>query len=145
MKLASLKNVLKFLSGRELDEQQYRDLMKETVLMTLARGTKEDTYIHPCEIAKVRLKIKELTGEDVSEADIRLAAHAEIYEKVPFKTCLERVADQLHTPDRIAILQALADVLKSDASRIREAEEAYFYEVARALRVTPAQLVGLIA
>ena len=145
MKLSGLKNVLKIASGHELTEQEYRDLMKETVLMTLARGTKEDTYIHPFEVTTVRRKIEELTGDTVSEADIRVAAHAELYETVPFKSCLERVADQLRAPDRLAILRGLAEVLKSDDAVIRDEEVAYFNDVAAALRVTPAQFAGLDA
>jgi uncharacterized tellurite resistance protein B-like protein len=143
MKLSNLKNVLKIVSGSELNEQEYRDLLKEAVLMTLSRGTKKDSYIHPCEVETVRRQVQALTGDEVSEADVRVAANADIYETVPFKSCLERLSEQLRTPDRVSIVNGLAEVLKCDNSVIRDEEVGYFNEVARALRVTPAQMAGL--
>lgn len=142
MSIGKLANVFKIIKGSEMSEKEYNDLKKETLLMTLARATRQDTQIDPLEVASVRATIEKLTGETVTDVDVRVAAHAELYETVPFKTCLARVAPKLSAKDRVAILHGLADVLKSDA-RVHDEEAAYFDEIASALHVTPAQLAGL--
>lgn len=142
MTIEKLTNVFKIISGSELSSQEYNDLKKEAMLMTLARATRQDSQIDPLEITTVRRKIKELTGETISDADIRVAAHAELYETVPFKTCLSRIAAKLKPKDRASILHGLAEVLKSD-SRVDDSEAAFFDEIAGALQVTPSQVAGL--
>ena len=142
MSIGKLANVLKMISGSELSDQEYQNLKKEALLMTLARGTRQDTQIHPLEVATVKRKIEELTGESISDADIRVAAHAELYEQVPFKTCLSRLAAKLTSKDRTSIVHGLAEVLKSD-ERVADAEAAFFNEIATALQVTPAEIAGL--
>ena len=57
---------------------------------------------------------------------------------------LRSVQRRLKADDRLTIVQALADVLKSDA-QITVLEIDFFNRVADALRITPAELAGLTA
>jgi uncharacterized tellurite resistance protein B-like protein len=143
MGIEKLTNVFKIIAGDNLTPEHYNELKKEAVLMTLARGTSQDTEINPLEVATVRRKVEEMTGETVSDAEIRVAAHSELYETAPFKTCLSRLAAKLKPQDRALILRGLAEVLKSD-SRIDALETAYFDEIAGILQVKPSQIAGLV-
>ena len=142
MNIGKLANVFKLISGHELSPQAYNDLKKEALMMTLSRATSQDSQIHPLEVATVRRKVQELTGEDVSDADVRVAAHSALYETTPFKTCLQRLGQKLKPEDRASILHSLAEVLKSDAT-VEAAEAAFFDEIAVALNVKPSQIAGL--
>lgn len=142
MGIEKLANVFRIISGDNLTPEHYNELKKEAVLMTLARGTSQDSEISPLEVATVRRKVEEITGESVTDAEVRVAAHSELYETVPFKTCLARLAAKLNPGDRASILRGLADVLKSD-SRVDALEVNYFDEIAGILQVKPSQIAGL--
>jgi uncharacterized tellurite resistance protein B-like protein len=143
MGIEKLANVFRIISGDNLSAEQYNELKKEAVLMTLARGTSQDSEINPLEVATVRQKVEEITGVTVSDAEVRVAAHSELYETVPFKTCLSRLSSKLKAEDRAAILRGLADVLRSDL-RVQDVETAYFDEIAGILQVRPSQIAGLV-
>ena len=79
MAIADLKNVLNIFGGSDVTEDQQNDLFKEVLLMTLARAADADINIQNVEVDRIREIIKEHTGEDVSAADVRVAARAELY------------------------------------------------------------------
>lgn len=143
MTIASLGNVLKIFGGGEPTPEEHQQFVKEALLMTLARASSSDSNINPVEVSSVRDIIKAETGEDVSEADVRIAAGAEIFERTSLDSALARLSHKLNGADRALIARSLASVIRSD-SRISEREADFFDRVARALKISPAELVGLI-
>jgi uncharacterized tellurite resistance protein B-like protein len=143
MTIASLGNVLKIFGGGEPSPEQHQQFVKEALLMTLARASSSDSNINPVEVSSVRRIIKQATGDDVSEADVRIAASAEIFETTSLHSALAKLSHKLNSSDRVLIASSLATVIKSD-SHISEREADFFDEVARALKISPAELVGLV-
>ncbi len=142
MALADLANVLKIFGGSECTPEERAALFKEALLMTLSRATSADSNIDPAEVATVRAVLQETTGDDVSDADIRIAANSGLYEKASLDKYLAKSANDLEVEQRVTILHALAKVIRSDQG-IREREVEFFNMIAGALQITPAQLAGL--
>ena len=143
MSITSLGNILKIFGGAEPTEEEKQELFKEAVAMTLARATASDTNIKPVEIETVREIIERITGDDVSEADVRVAANSKLFESEPLEKYLARSSRHLDIKDRLIIVEALAEVIVSD-QRISSKETAFFNMVAGAFQLTPAELAGLI-
>ncbi len=144
MGIADLSSVLEIFGASSSSEENQKELYKEVLLMTLARASRSDANIHPVEIETIRQIMQRETGQDLTEADIRRAARPELYESVNLRKYLRSVQRQLKVEDRITIVQALADVIKSD-TQISVLEIDFFNRVADALRITPAALIGLSA
>lgn len=144
MAIADLSSVLKIFGGSEPTEEEQRTLFKEVLLMTLARATSADANIDTAEVDTVQTILKKTLGEDFQAADIRVAAKSEIYESAPLPDYLSSVAKKLNSAERVAIATALADVIRSDC-RISEREVNFFDMVAKALKITPAELAGIVA
>ena len=144
MGIADLSSVLEIFGASSSSEENQTELYKEVLLMTLARASRSDANIHPVEIETIRQIMQRETGQDLTEADIRRAARPELYESVNLRKYLRSVQRQLKVEDRITIVQALADVIKSD-TQISVLEIDFFNRVADALRITPAALIGLTA
>ena len=144
MGLADLASVLKIFGGSEPTEIEKQALFKELLLMTLARASSADANINPCEVETVQRVVREVTGDEVSTADIRVAAASELYESAPLEDYLAHCAAKLDTANRATVAQSLARVIKSD-QRISPREITFFNGVVRALEVSPAELMGLIA
>ncbi|MDH3531456.1 MAG: TerB family tellurite resistance protein [Gammaproteobacteria bacterium] len=144
MAIADLKNVLKIFGGSEVSEEQRNELFKEVLVMTLARAADADINIQTAEVDRIREIIKEHTGEEVSAADIRVAARAELYAEATLRKYLSSVRRKMKTRDRVSTVEALADVFRSD-KKVSVLEVDFFNGVADALQVTPAQIAGLVA
>ncbi len=142
MAIADLSNVLNIFRGGEKSAEDKEALFKEVMLMTLARATSSDANIDPCEIATVQAILKETTGDDFSEADIRLASRPTLYDEAPFSKYLSSVRKDLGSSEVSRIVQALASVIKSDTN-VRELEIDFFNMVANELKATPAETIGL--
>lgn len=143
MAIADLSNVLDVFRGKNTD-QDSEELFREVMLMTLARATSSDANIDPCEVTTVLKILKEETGQDFTEADIRKASRPTLFDDAPFSKYLATVRKRLDSDEISHIVQALARVIKSDTS-VRELEVDFFNTVADALRATPAEIVGLVA
>lgn len=143
MAIADLKNVLKIFGGSEVSEDQENELFKEVLVMTLARAADADINIQKVEVDRIRDIIKQHTGEDVSAADIRVAARAELYAEATLKKYLTSVRGRMNTAHRTETVRALADVFRSDEA-VSVLEIDFFNGVAEALKVTPAELAGLV-
>jgi len=144
MAIADLSSVLKIFGGSEPTEEEQRTLFKEVLLMTLSRATSADANIDTAEVDTVQTILKKTLDEDFEAADIRVAAKSEIYESAPLPDYLSSVAKKLSSAERVAIATALADVIRSDC-RISEREVNFFDMVAKALKITPAELAGIVA
>lgn len=121
-----------------------KQLMKEVLLLVLARATSADKNVDPSEIAAVQAVLSEVLGETISAADIKVAGQSELFERQTLDRYLNKAARKLNDEDRVLILQCLIRVLRSD-DHIREFELDYFDRVANALKATPSEIAGLRA
>ncbi len=144
MAIAAVNNVLKMFGASSPNEATQKELYREVLLMTLARASNSDANIQPVEIETIQQIMQRETGQELTEADIRKATRPDLYESVNLRKYLRSVRRQLKTSDRITVMQALADVIKSD-TRINVLEIDFFNRVADALRITPAELPELTA
>lgn len=142
MAISDLKNVLKIFGGSDINAEAQHELYKESMLMTLARAADADINIQPAEIDRIRDILNEHTGEDFSAADIRVAAREELYAQATLNKYLASVRKKLSDDQRGHIIQALADVMRSDET-VSPLEVDFFNSTANALGVTPAQIAGL--
>ena len=143
MPLAQLENILNLFRGTELDEEGKRELVREALLMALSRATNADTNISGIEIATVQRIIKERTGDDVSEKDIRVAAISDLYKEATLERYLAKVRGKIGTEDCKMIVGALAEVIKIDG-KISPFEVEFFNSVAGALGLSHADCAGLV-
>ena len=144
MGISSLGNLLKIFGNSEPSAVDKHALFHEAVLMTLARATSVDTHIHPLEVEMVQKVVQRVTGAEISDAEIRVAAKSQLFEKNSLGKALRQVAPKLESKHRVGIVKALEEVIKSDV-RVSPWEVEYFDDVAKALGVTPSELIGLSA
>ncbi len=135
MAIADLSRVLKIFGESSPSEEKQKELYREVLLMTLAQASNSDANIHPVEIETIQQIMQRETGQELTEADIRKAARSERYQSVKLRKYLRSVQRQLKAEDRITIMQALANVIKSD-TLISVLEIDFFNQVADALRIT---------
>ncbi len=144
MAIADLKNVLSIFGGSSDTEAEQSELFKEVLLMTLARAANADINIQTVEVDRIREILKSHTGDDFSAADVRVAAREELYAESTLRKYLGSVRRKMADKDRVATVEALADVFRSDKS-ISVLEIDFFNRVVAALEVTPAETAGLVA
>lgn len=137
-------DLLKGLFSGADSETNSRQLLKEILLLVLARATRADTNIETDELETVQSILTEVLGETISLADIKLAANSEMFERRSLDRSLTKATRKLSDEDRILILQCLAQVFRAD-NQIRESELDYFDRVANALKATPSEIAGLRA
>lgn len=141
MAISSFSKIMKIF-GSDPTEEEQREIFHEAALMTLARATSADTNVKAVEIQTVQDVMRRVCDAQVSDSDIRVAARSELYERAPLFKYLTAVAPHLDTDQRVAIVNALAEVIKADV-RISPAEAEFFDHVAEALTIRPSDLVGL--
>ncbi len=144
MAIADLSSVLKSFGGSSPSEEKQKELYREVLLTTLAQASRSDANIHPVEIETIQQIMQRETGQELTEADIRKAAHPHLNESAKLRKYLRSVQRQLKLENKTTILQALADVIKSD-TEINVLEIDFFNRVVDALRITPAAQFGLTA
>ena len=142
MSMKDFSNLLRVFQKGEAVGIKRKELLKEVALVTLARATSSDTHIHPIEVETVQRTLKTIIGEEVPSAEIRLAANSALFEKAPLAKYLTRAARMLGDADRLAIVRALEEVIKSDV-RVSAFETEFYDMVAESLNLTPSQLVGM--
>lgn len=143
MAIADLASVLKIFGGGDVGKDGQNELFKEVLLMTLARAADADINIQAVEVDRIREILKEHTGEEFSQADIRVAARDELYAEATLKKYLNSVRGKLRYRHRVETVHALADVFRSD-SNVSALEVDFFNGVAESLRVSPADIAGLV-
>ena len=144
MAIADLKSVFNIFGGGDCSDEERERLFKETLLMTLARAADADINIQHAEVDRIREILKEHTGEEFTQADIRLAAREELYAESTLVKYLSSVRGKLTNEHRIETVHALADVFRSDLA-VNALEVDFFNSVATALQMSPAELAGLVA
>lgn len=140
-------SLINFSAIRELvgkgTAKHKQELFKETLLMVLARATRVDSNVETVEVLQVKEALKAHTGEDFSEADVRTAASSEVFATQSLERYLSSATRKLSESERATILEALADIIRSDEA-IRYTELDYFDRVATAMRATPSEIAGLL-
>ena len=144
MAIADLNYVLKLFGGSDVSEEHLNELYEEVLLMTLARAADADISIQNVEVESIQAILKKHTGKDFSSADIRVAARAELYAEATLVKYLRGVQKKLSDARCSEVVQALAEVFRSD-STVSGLEVDFFNNVVDALDVTPAQIAGLVA
>lgn len=119
-----------------------QELFNETVLLTLARATNADSNIHPKEVSLVIEKVKEVTGEEVSIADVHVAARSKLFEEGPLEDLLDSVAKVLPPEKKLEVAHALAEIMQAD-EMVTSREIRFFDIVCQELRLRPSDLIGL--
>lgn len=143
MSILEFKNISKIFGGSKPSAEEQETLYNEALLMTLARATSADTDIQSVEIEAAQKILKEETGEDISTANIRVAAKSSIFESQPLEKYLTQVGNKLDEAHRIRIVHSLTKVLKSDV-RVTQFEADFFNMVAKSMKVTYAEAAGLL-
>ncbi len=142
MAFTDLAGILKVFAGDEPSDQEQSALSNEALMMVLSRATSADSNVKTVEVEAVQRVLKSHTGADVDAADIRVAAASEIYESAPLRKHVAKLTDKLSLRARCEIATALLEVIRSD-DLVSQREIEYFDGIAKALRLTPSQLVGL--
>ncbi len=142
MDFSNIRSVLRIFGGSSTSEKTQDELYREVLMMTLAEASRADANIHPLEIETIQQIMQRETGQDFSEADIRAASRSDSYRPANFRKYLRRARVQLNAENKATILQAVVDVIKSDA-KINVLEIDFFNRVIKALRMSPAEQQGL--
>lgn len=142
MSLSYLSVIKKMFGGKDLAEDERLDLVKEVMVMTLARVTRTDTNIESEEVATVRRVLKEKLGEDLSPADVRVAASSELFEKEPLERHLKKAGILLSDEDKEMVARALGEVIHADTN-VHERETEFFDKAVKALGVSDAVIADI--
>jgi uncharacterized tellurite resistance protein B-like protein len=142
MAIAALRNVLNIFGGGEPNPAERQQLVKEVLLMTLARAASADSNIQPVEVSTVQKVIKKATGEEVSTADVQVAGRSAVFETTSLASMLGKLSHKLDSQDRALVARSLAELIKSDLD-VSDREIEFFDGVANALRLRPSELAGL--
>jgi len=142
--LAEFASISRIFGGGVTNDVERQSLFKEAMLLTLARATRSDVNIRPVEVETVRKIMQSAIGENVTAADVRVAAASELYEKASLDDYLHAIGGKLGPSERATMVKSLAEVIRSDR-RISPKEVDFFNWVVTALRAAPAEIVGLIA
>ena len=144
MAIADLKNVLKVFGGSDVEADNEVNLFEEVMLMTLARAANADVSIQNVEVESIQEILKKHTGREFTSADVRIAAREDLYAEATLVKYLRKAEKRLSEAHCAEIVQALAEVFRSDQT-VSALEIDFFNNVVNALNVTPAQIAGLAA
>lgn len=138
---SGLNSIFKLFQA-DSTKQSITDIFNEAVLMTLSRATIADTNIKHIELETVQQIVKETTGEEVSLADIRIAAKSRLFESAPLERHLVSVGKVLDLDQKISLLDSIVKVILSD-ERVSPREVRFLNIVADSIGVTAAEIMGL--
>ena len=110
--------------------------------MTLARATRTDTNIESEEIATVQRVLKDRLGEELSVADVRVAASSELFESEPLERHLHKAGMLLGDEDKEMVARALSEVIHADTN-VHERETEFFDKAVKALGVSDEVLADI--
>lgn len=120
------------------------NLLHDTLLRTLARMSYADTNTQCGEVETIQKIYQEVTGKEVSTADVRVASRADLYEREPFDRYLLRIQKDISLDDKMVIMSALAEVIRVDGN-VSPGEIDFFNQVGQCLKLNPADLKELTA
>ncbi|MGD2168257.1 MAG: TerB family tellurite resistance protein [Gammaproteobacteria bacterium] len=143
MSLSAFSNIKRLFGGSVSSDSEREGLFREALLLTLARAADADTNVRAVEVEAVRSMVQRETGDEVSDADVRVAAKSELYERAPLSAYLSQVSRSLLPVHRSAIVRCLHELIKSDR-QVTVHEIDFFNQVVSALNATPAEIIGLV-
>lgn len=135
-------NLLKRLRGTPISAEEQQALFREAMLMTLARATNADAYTTRAEVDTVRAVYTRHTGEEVSAADVRVAASSDLFETAPLDKWLSSVSRKLDDEHCKDIVRALIEVIRTDGF-VRSGEADFFNMVVDALKLKPIDIIEI--
>ena len=140
MALADMLNIRQLFGGDRGDPgpEAYRELL----VMVLSRATDVDAYTDAAEVETVQKVLQEYLGEEISSADVRVAAKSALYETAPLEKYVSRIGPRLPREQRVKLVYALIAVLRAD-DKVASAETGYFNMICEALQLNFADVVGL--
>ena len=94
MALIDFSTIKELLSGEDAGKSD-EVLFKEMLLLVLARATRADSNVESIEVTHVKQALKEMTGDEFSEAEILTAASSEIFESKSLERTLADAARKL--------------------------------------------------
>lgn len=144
MGIADLGNVLKIFGGSDISAEEQQELFQEVLLMVLARASSSDSSIQSIEVKTIQDIVERESGNRITEQDVRKAARTELYETTALDKYLGSAGGKLANRDRVAVVQLLAEVIRSD-TEVSVLEVDFFNMVAGALKATAAEVAGLSA
>ncbi len=106
MAIADLSSILRIFGESSPSEEKQKELYREVLLMTLARGSRSDADIHPLEVETIQQIMQRETGQELTKADIIKAARPELYESANLRKYLRSVRRQVKASDRVRIMEA---------------------------------------
>lgn len=139
---SSLNAIRKLFDDVTTADEEIPELFNEVVLMTLSRATSIDSHIHVAEVSLVQGIVEELTGESVSEGDVRIASNSNLYAQGTLSRYLNTVSSRLSADKKVEIINALAQVIKAD-EKVTEREVFFLNMVADDLNIHASDLIGL--
>jgi uncharacterized tellurite resistance protein B-like protein len=142
--LSAFSNIKRLFGGSVASDSERNELFKEALLLVLARAADSDTSVRAVEVETVRKIVERETGDDVSDADVRVASASELYERAPLSSYLSQVSRSLLPLQRSSIVRCLNEVIQSDL-KVTVHEIDFFNQVVSALQATPAEIAGLVA
>ncbi len=135
--LDKLKSLLS--SGGSADDE--RETFKKMLFMILAKAARVDLHADAAEVAVIQKIMKEYTGADYAAADI----HTEALNLANEKSLrpVSQLAAKLPESLCVLAINALKEVMRAD-DKISYAEIDYFNAVAGAMRLSHADVAGLV-
>ena len=103
MALSAFSNIKKLFGGSASSDSERDELYKEALLLVLARAADSDTSVRAVEVEIVRKIVQRETGDDVSDADVRVAAASELVEETgiePIRSVLAGEPRQIRNPSQ---------------------------------------------
>lgn len=127
--------------GSQLSDEKQQELFAETMFMVLSGATRADLHIEGVEVERVKSILEKSLGREYSVAEIKLAGETELIETAPIQKYVEKASKKLSVEQRQQILHAMAEVFHSDGN-MGALETEFFNTIARALSLTPAQMLN---
>ncbi len=129
-------------SSQTAGSEGHVQLRNEILLNTLARLTYADSNTKAIEVEAVRKIYKRETGENVTAAEIRVAARGDLHEALAFDKYLSKGGAKLSSEDKCFIMKAMAEIVKSDGS-VSPGEVDFFDGVGKAFKMSASEVAEL--
>jgi len=140
--MSTFSFISKIFAGEpSLSAEEQSKLFEEVMLLTLARASRADLDISTVEIEKIQQILRDATGMEASEKDIRVAGNSELYEVAPLDKYVAKAAKGLSVAQRHTVLVSLYDVIGADG-KFNHAEADFYDLVANALNLRPFEMMG---
>lgn len=119
-----------------------RSLAHDTLLTVLSRMTNADSNIKTVEVEQVIKTFHSVTGENLSQADVRVAARGDVYENISFSKHLANLSGRLSTAEKRLICKSMVEVIKADDD-VNVGEVGFFNEVCKSLNIDASDVAEL--